>query len=512
MKRYLYFPILALVLFISCSPYPREKERMAAAMEQAESIYGDGNLLIEVDTALFVPGLSEAPAYYAHKKQFGKAALAALYNGYAEKDFDKELAMSSFKDAERYGEMVHDSLTVARAEYHMGKMLYYDGLYKESLTLNRIAYSNFGNRINDQSFILNGMATSYIMLAEFDSAATCLDLSLDYAEMGQCVKAKRKALNNYAILHKLTGNYDMAIECLRQVRSEDIKEQLLNYLNLGDIFNMSGEIDSARYYYQLVESHLDESNVKPETKLSAYGLLSRFAEAQGDYATALNYRKLYDIKLYEIQKEIGLNKVYHTQQKYDYEVVLNSMKENSLKRQRIILWLSVATSIVVIALGIAMVRLAKIQKQEADLKASLIHFTEQNRELSGQNETYKTELEKSKEKLSKVLTKEHHIIQKLALYLDNPSDKSLLQALKHTVWGGKEFWPVATIMFDNKYPGAREKLLKGFPDLSEQELKTLILLGLDASREDTALLLHTSIHMVDKLRNSVKKKATDYKV
>ena len=93
-----YFFVLA-----SCSPFPREKERMAAAMEQAESIYGDGNLMIETDTVLFIPGLSDASAYYARKKQFGKAALAALYNGYAEKDYDKEMAMNSFKDAERYG-------------------------------------------------------------------------------------------------------------------------------------------------------------------------------------------------------------------------------------------------------------------------------------------------------------------------------------------------------------------------------------------------------------------------
>ena len=478
-----------LALMVSCGPYPRESERMAAALEQAEAVYGDGNLLMETDTVLFIPGLSEASAYYARKKQFGKAALAALYNGYAEKDYDKEAAMNSFKEAERYGEMVHDSLTVARAEYHMGKMLYYEGLYKESLTLNRIAYFNFGNRFNDQSFVLNGMATSYIMLAMFDSAAICLDHSLEYADLGQSEDAKRKALNNYAVLYRLIGEYGKAIEYLRLVHPDDLKGQLLNYLNLGDVFAASHEIDSARHYYQLVESLLEESQVKPETKLTAYGSLSRFAEAQGDFASALNYRKQYDVKLYEIQKEIGLNKVYHTQQKYDYEIVLNSMKEKTLRRQRIILWLSVASSIVVIALSVTLIRLAKIRRQETDLKASLIHFREQNLEISGQNETYKVELEKGKEKLAKVLTKEHHIIQKLAVYLDNPSDKSLLQALKHTVWGGKGFWPTAISMFDEQYPGTR-----------------------DASREDTASLLQTSIHMVDKLRNSVKKKIADNKV
>ncbi len=40
-------------LFAACSPYPRESERMAEAMAQAEAVYGDGSLLIETDTALF---------------------------------------------------------------------------------------------------------------------------------------------------------------------------------------------------------------------------------------------------------------------------------------------------------------------------------------------------------------------------------------------------------------------------------------------------------------------------
>ncbi|MBO7083531.1 MAG: hypothetical protein J6W30_06775, partial [Bacteroidales bacterium] len=87
-----------MIVLVACNPNPRESERMAAAMEQAESVYGDDNILMETDTVLFIPGLAEASAYFARKKQFDKAALAALYNGYAEKDYDKEMAMNSFKD------------------------------------------------------------------------------------------------------------------------------------------------------------------------------------------------------------------------------------------------------------------------------------------------------------------------------------------------------------------------------------------------------------------------------
>ena len=97
--------LLIAAMLAACSPYPRESERMAEAMAQAEAVYGDGSLLIETDTALFIPALAEASQYYAGKRQYGKAALAALYNGYTERDFDKEAAMVSFKEAERYGEL-----------------------------------------------------------------------------------------------------------------------------------------------------------------------------------------------------------------------------------------------------------------------------------------------------------------------------------------------------------------------------------------------------------------------
>ena len=60
MKRQIVIGLLFFAAVLAaCSPYPRESERMAEAMRQAEAVYGDGSLLIETDTALFVPGLAE---------------------------------------------------------------------------------------------------------------------------------------------------------------------------------------------------------------------------------------------------------------------------------------------------------------------------------------------------------------------------------------------------------------------------------------------------------------------
>ena len=115
-------------ILTSCGPYSSEARRMDAAFEQARLVYGEG----ENDTLLFIPELDKASAYYASKKQYDKAALSALYHGYAEMDYDKAEAMEAFSNAERYGLLVNDCLTMARAQYQMGRMLYKDRIEKEA--------------------------------------------------------------------------------------------------------------------------------------------------------------------------------------------------------------------------------------------------------------------------------------------------------------------------------------------------------------------------------------------
>ena len=97
-------------------------------------------------------------------------------------------------------------------------------------------------------------------------------------------------------------------------------------------------------------------------------------------------------------------------------------------------------------------------------------------------------------------------MQKLAVFLGNKEDAALLQALTYTVFGSQGFWNATIESFDRQFPGLRGKLAMTPYGLTEKEQKTLILLYLDASREDTALLLKTSVAMVDKMRSSAKKK------
>lgn len=510
MRRYnLIWCWLFTVMLTACNPFFRKSKEMEQALEQAKAVYGDGNLEVEVDTVLFIPGLSEAPAFFAGKKQYNKAALAALLNGYTEKDFDKEAAMLSFKDAEYYGELAQDSLTVARAEYWMGKMLYNEYMYDAALIPLKDALALFGRNYCEQSLAMNTLSCCLMLLREYDSAAVFLEQSFRYANLAHSSKAITKTLNNLAVLYELTGDYDSALSYLKQVKPANDEQLLLNYLNLGDVFVLMEEKDSAFYYYSFVENLVCSDKIMLETKVAAFRSLSRFAENNYDFSTALYYSKLHDNSQFESQRNVELKNVYRIQQRYDYASTLNLMNQRMVRRQRIITILSVTISLVIAVLGITLLRLARIRKSELDLKTCLLQFKEQNTNLIGQCDNYKIALEDSEQKLLKARIKEHRIMQKLAIFLDNPSDRVLLHELTYTVWGSKDFWTEAYKLFEDQHPGVRHRLLCQYPNLNEQELKTLVLTGLNASRDDTALLLHISVSMVDKLRNSVRKKVAE---
>ncbi|MBR3711177.1 MAG: tetratricopeptide repeat protein [Bacteroidales bacterium] len=491
-------------IFMACSPYPRESERMEAALKQADSVYREG----ENDTAMFIPGLAEASTYFAEKKQYANAALAALYNGYAEKDYDKAEAMESFKKAEHYGEIAHDSLTMARAQYQMGRLLYYEGSIMAGLVCSKKADKSFGKHYAERAVVQNGMATSYILLSEYDSALTCLNKSLSYSDLGKSDDVLIKALNNYAVLYELQGKYDKALEHLRMVKPVNDEQRVLNYLNFGVVFLALNEMDSVDYYYENLKKLLDKTKIIGETKCSVYKALSEHAERIGDFETAIDLRKKLEgvlSKLIEIRNQKNADRI---QQKYDYESLQNALNRKIANRQRVIALLILVASLILTFLGVTLLRFSRIRKTEIDLKESLKHFKEQNLAMSGQSENYKNALKDAQDELSKAIAKEQRVMQKLAIYVNNPGDTSLLLALKNTAWGNEGFWAETYRLFDEQHPKLLEKLLLYYPTLSDQEQKILVLSGLNASREDTALLLQTSVHMVDKLRNNVKKKVS----
>ena len=459
----------------------------------------DDDFFDEHTTLSTSPDLERAAEYFAKKKQYAKAAHAALYSGFVQQHYnEKEEAMRSFKEAEKTGIYASDSLTIALAQYRMGKLLYDDYLEDEALSILNTADIYFGTRWGERAFVQNLKAAAYIVLKQFDSANISLTKSLAYADLSHSSKAKRKALNNFAVFHRLQGNYVQSIECLKENAKEpdlgDSEKTLLN-LNLGKSFASLGLTDSAAVYYQHIKESLTSPNLNENTKVSIYGALAQFAESQGDIALALQYRKTHEDILFDIQTchVIGLT-----------------------------------------ALAISQIQLAKTRKQEAETKANLFHFMQQNKELTQKSEKQEQvqnylrqkhkereqayeDLLKEKErqeqttneygeKLSLSLKKEQSVKLLLHLFLENQGDEELLKKLEKSVFGKQKHIDAMMETVDVLYPKLREIVKQDNLGLDEIEQMDVIMSYFNISRQDEALLLHKTTDMVDKIRNRSRKK------
>ena len=465
---------------------------MAAAYEQARLVYGEG----ENDTLLFIPELDKASAYYARKKDYGKAALAALYHGYAEKDYDKAEAMNAFKETEQYGELVGDSLTMARAQYQMGRMLYYDGMNEESLSMFQKSDIYFGCRYGERALVLNAEACSYILLHEYDKADSCLEKSLFLAERGNSNKARQKVLNNYAKLYQIQGEYDKAINCLRMVKPMNSQQMVLNHLNLGIVFMEIGAEDSATCYFNLVEESFSSIEVGEETKVAAYGAFSRLAENKGDYPLALDYRKKYDKLQYEIQKHLEQKNIYRIQKKYDYETIENEIKVEKIRNLRNSLIFVSLIFVTVIVIVMMFLRHKQMLRKEEKMEM----------ELNRVKHDLLTSVDIAK--VDEELLWRLHLILKMKQFNDGSQPtKTKQELMKRYILNGREtLYDAAVTVVNEAYPKLQVTLQDRYPNLNETELKVCMLSIKGISNSDIADILGVSVHTVNKSRSSLYKK------
>ena len=496
--------------------YFNERQRMDMALLQAEALFGDrGNEISPVmdddffDDKPFLttsPDLERAAAFYAKKKKYDKAAHAALYSGFVQQHYsDKTAAMQSFKEAERYGTIVKDSLTVAQAEYRMGKMLYEEGRKQEALLSFKTSSNYIGQRYVEQATIENGKAIVYMLLNQNDSSEFCLQQSIHYSQIGNSDKVKHKALNNYAVLYRRLGRYDTAIGYLKQVAVSmylNDTERFMLYLNLGKTYLVADIMDSVILYYQHIEDVLPTSRIKTETKVSAYDFLFRVAEKQNDQTKALAWKELHGKFLYELMLKRQEQNVYRIQQQYDYETLQNTMNQKLARTQRII---ALGIVLLLSVVSLFLYHSSQRNKREAETNANLFHFMQQNEELKRRYVEYSNTDSDKSQKMSDLLSDKFRTLQKMDYYLQNQGDKSTLRELEKELFGGKSHLEAIMELFDTMYPDLQATFKAKYPQATDLECKVYLLSRFRLPRVEEAALLGISTSVLDKVRGKVRK-------
>ena len=423
---------------------------------------------------------------------------------------NKAEALQLFKDAEHYGLLANDNLTVAHARYNIARCLGYHADKKETISLLRSAAEGFGDDYANRSEALRELGDFYQYHSQFDSAEYYLEQAMVYAEQSGSTEAKRNVLSAFHTLYFNAGDYEKSANYLSQfwqTSIADADDNLLMYYyhDMGNIFYESGNLDSADYYYSRLEELVTQTEPNADTWFY-YGVLSDYAEELGDYETACKYGCLYEEgnNLKEIeQQENNLALISH---KYDSEVMQNELNRKIIIKQRIIVIVSLVATLVLAALLVSQIRLARRRKREAEINAELFHFKQQNKDLAQKHAEHEQIQQDYADRLSEALMKEQRIMLLLDNYLNSNKKANLLKDLETSVYDDKDHWEAMLEVIDQLYPDLTATLQQKYPDLDEDEKKSYILSYFKLSRQEEADYLGTTVNMIDKLRGRRRKK------
>ena len=423
---------------------------------------------------------------------------------------NKAEALQLFKDAEHYSLLANDTLTVAYARYNIARCLGYYADKQETVSLLRSAAEGFSDDYANRAEALRELGDFYQIHSQFDSAEYYLEQAIVYAEQSGSTKAKRDVLSAFHTMYFNAGDYEKSADYLSQfwqTSITDADDNLLMYYyhDMGNIYYACGYLDSADYYYGRLEELVTHADPNEDTWFY-YGVLSDYAEECGDYETACKYGCLYEEgnNLREIeQQENNLALISH---KYDSEVMRNELNRKIIIKQRIIVIVSLVATLVLAALLVSQIRLARRRKREAEINAELFHFKQQNKDLAQKHAEHEQIQQDYADRLSEALMKEQRIMLLLDNYLNSNKKANLLKDLETSVYDDKDHWEAMLEVIDQLYPDLTATLQQKYPDLDEDEKKSYILSYFKLSRQEEADYLGTTVNMIDKLRGRRRKK------
>ena len=427
---------------------------------------------------------------------------------------NKTEAMRLFKEAEQYGLLADDTLTVAHARFSIAKCLSVYSDEKEFISLLKAADEGFGNNYAERSKVMTLWGDYYQFHRQFDSAEVYLNRAMDYAEQSGSMDAKRWVLSAFHVKCFNAGEYKKSGEYMQQffqTYPPNASDSVLMYYyhNMGNVYYEMGNMDSMAYCYGRLEEIL--TRIEPDSYVQNegawyYGALANFAEMRGDFEKACEYMYWYEKHDAHHDIEQQKNNLALISQKYDTAVMQNELNRKIIRKQRIIVIVSLVAVLILVALLVSQIHLARKRKQEAEINAELFHFKQQNKALVQKDVEHEQIQQDYADRLSDALMKEQRIMLLLDNYLNSNKKSNLLKDLEASVYDGKDHWEAMLAVVDQLYPDLMATLQQKYPNLDEDERKSYILSYFKLSRQEEADYLGTTVNMVDKLRGRRRKK------
>ena len=494
----LLLPLLAMVLLLPACHTKNKTERMQSIVEEVRTKY-KAYEDISNDDQIF-----EAYDYFVRQKDYENAAPAALYSGcvrQAKKEY--ESAMNCYKEADKYGRMVGDSVSAAFAQYYIGDLLNNSGNEAEAITNYKAAAELWGDSLSRKAKCLNAVAMMNIIIDEYDSAFVYLDQALNLAQTAQDKVTEASVWNNYSVAYQLLDEYDTALDCLRKTLPlVDEKRRPVALLNLAKVYLALDERDSLEYYKTQMLNAIEKVECQPETQAAVYGFLIKDALAVGDYESAYQFEKQHEQVALDILGDQTQSSVLEIQKKYDFEAQANQHNRQMLSRQRLIIALTIVLIVALVLVTILILNALKKKRIEAEINANLLELKKRS-EMKMQLE----ELQKQTDgKLKDEYLQKCHIIRCFEVLSHDRSNAVAFKDLEKSLFEGEDHWASFEAAFEGVHPGFIASVKEQYPDLSEMEFRYCLLSHFKLSRQEYADVLGCSVYNVDKIRASLNNK------
>jgi tetratricopeptide (TPR) repeat protein len=503
--KMLVFMFGLLLLLPSCDSKSKT-ERMVAIIAEVRAKY-KAYEDISTDDQIF-----EAYDYFLKRKDYENAAPAALYSGcvrQAKKEY--EAAMNCYKEADKYGRLVGDSVSAAFAQYYIGDLLNASGHEAEAIGNYKAAAELWGDSLSRKAKCLNAVAMMHIVNDEYDSAFVYLDQALQCAQTSEDKVTEASVWNNYSVAYQLLDDYNKAKDCLRKALPlTDQKRRPIALLNLAKVHLAMDERDSLEYYKTQMLNAMEEVECRPETQAAVYGFLIKDALAVGDYERAFQFEKQHEQVALDLLSDQTQSSVLEIQKKYDFEAQANRHNRQMLSRQRLIIVLTIVLIAALVVVSILISNALKKKRIEAEINANLLELKKRNAQQQQERSEMKVQLEELQKQTDGKLKDEYlqkcHIIRCFEVLSHDRSNAMAFKDLEKSLFEGEDHWTSFEMAFEGVHPGFIASVKERYPDLTDLEFRYCLLSHFKLSRQEYADVLGCSVYNVDKVRASLNNK------
>lgn len=547
------YSILAILAF-SCHPSSEYPEKMFRA-EQCIDAYPDSalTLLNSLQTIIFQKSketqmyhhLLTIEAKYKCYLPFTTDSLITIVADYYKRNGNRDKTIKAyylkgciygeFKDMPQALKCYQQALQLSEdsKQYHTLALLYnqignvylYQDMNKEAILMFQEAYRYFEKaevfaKLQDP---IRNIARAYSELQERDSAINYYKKAYELAVKSKNKSARNALLNELGGYFMCIGKYELASKVLY---ATDNKENDINYIGWGLLYQHTNRLDSAKYYFQ----KSIETAGSIYTTAGAYLHLAELEETAGNYQKAFRLLRTHQQWQDSIKKITNTEIAQRMHSMYNYqrkEAENQKLKEDNMQKE---LWLYQAgilfIVITVAGTGYILYRKRKkrqtteIEKKTHEMKekqyAKSIEQIAVNSRLIDQLQLKLNQTKKEKQALIETQVKSleamNHQIQSKKEERDIKEEvlrKSDIYSHFHSqdsISITEQEWEELKIAIDDTYDNFTGQLYTLYPKLSTIEMRICLLIKISITVTNISMLLGRSKSTVSTARSKLYEK------